>query len=288
MALSSDTVGEGPLTNAQDSFRVRPRMSNGIGAGWRDLVGSVARWQLWGYLGLQDIKLRYRRSILGPFWITLSMGLTIAAVSILYARILQTNFHDYLPYFTVGFILWNYISALILDGCNVFINDGGYIRQVPGPLLTYVFRSTWRTMIIFFHNLAIIVAVLAFVQVWSGWGYLEALLGFALLTINGTWIALIAGVLCARYRDIPQIIQSLMSVLFFLTPVIWDTTQLKGRFFVVEFNPFYHFLEVVRAPLLGATIDPWSWWVSGGLALLGSLLAFVFFARYRGRIAYWV
>jgi len=288
MALSSDTVGEGSLTNAQDSFRVRPRMSNGIGAGWRDLVGSVARWQLWGYLGLQDIKLRYRRSILGPFWITLSMGLTIAAVSILYARILQTNFHDYLPYFTVGFILWNYISALILDGCNVFINDGGYIRQVPGPLLTYVFRSTWRTMIIFFHNLAIIVAVLAFVQVWSGWGYLEALLGFALLTINGTWIALIAGVLCARYRDIPQIIQSLMSVLFFLTPVIWDTTQLKGRFFVVEFNPFYHFLEVVRAPLLGATIDPWSWWVSGGLALLGSLLAFVFFARYRGRIAYWV
>jgi ABC-2 type transport system permease protein/lipopolysaccharide transport system permease protein len=259
-----------------------------IDLAWHDLEGAVARWQLWAYLGLQDIRLRYRRSLLGPLWITLSMGVTIIAVSILYARIFHIDLHDYLPFFTVGFILWNFISALIIEGCTVFINDGGYIRQVPGPLLTYVLRSSWRSLIIFFHNFIIFFGVMAYVGIWPGWGFLEALVGLALVTINGTWTAVVTGILCARYRDIPQIIQSLMGVIFFLTPVIWQSNQLRGRFVFIEYNPFYHFLEVVRNPLIGNPVDPWSWWVTGGLAVVGSIFALLFFARYRRRIPYWV
>ena len=259
-----------------------------IGPAWHDLVGSIARWQLWAYLGLQDIKLRYRRSLLGPFWITLSMAMTIMGVGILYAKIMHTNMHDYFPFFTVGFMVWTYIASLITEGSTVFINDGGYIRQVPGPLLTYMLRSTWRSMIIFFHNFIIFFAVAAYLEIWSGWGYLLAIAGFALVTINCTWIALLAGILSARYRDIPQIVQSLVSVLFFLTPVIWQSTQLQGRFAFIEYNPFYHFLEVVRAPLINAPIDPRSWLITGGLAIVGWILALLFFGRYRRRIVYWV
>lgn len=93
---------------------------NQIGLAWHDLESAIARWQLWAYLGLQDIKLRYRRSLLGPFWITLSMGITIVAVSILYARIFHTDLQNYLPFFTIGFILWNFIATLIIEGCTVF------------------------------------------------------------------------------------------------------------------------------------------------------------------------
>lgn len=261
---------------------------NQIALGWHDLAEAMARWQLWTYLGLQDIKLRYRRSVLGPFWITLSMGITIIGVGILYAKIMNTDLHSYFPYFTVGFILWNYIAALITEGGMTFVNDGGYIRQVPGPMSTYILRATWRSIVIFFHNFIIFFAVMAYLQIWSGWGYLLALAGFALVTINGTWIALLTGVLSARYRDIPQIVQSLVGVLFFLTPVLWQSNQLQGRFAFIEYNPFYHFLEVVRDPLLNAPLEPLSWVMTGALAILGWTFTLLFFGRYRSRIPYWV
>lgn len=261
---------------------------NHFGRGWRDLSEAIAHWELWTYLGLQDIKLRYRRSVLGPFWITLSMGITIVGVGILYAKIMHTELRDYFPYFTVGFILWNYIAALITEGSVIFINDGGYIRQVPGPLLTYVLRATWRSIIIFVHNFIIFFAVMAYLQIWSGWGYLLAVVGFALVTINCAWIALLTGIISARYRDIPQIVASFMGVLFFLTPVLWQSNQLKGRFFFIEYNPFYHFLEVVRDPLLNVPLDPRSWVMTGALAVLGWTFALLFLGRYHRRIAYWV
>jgi ABC-type polysaccharide/polyol phosphate export permease len=255
---------------------------------WRDLVNSLGSWQLWFYVGLQDIRLRYRRSAIGPFWITLSLAVTIVPVGIFYSSIFQSTVHVYLPYFAMGFILWAYITSLVVEGCLVFIQDGSYIRQLPAPLLTYLFKATWRAIIIFAHNFVIFVAVALYFQIWAGWGYLEAALGFVLLTINGMWMMLFLGTVCGRYRDIPPIVQSAVSVLFFITPVLWERQAAKQYSLFVDLNPFYHLIEVVRAPLLGDPVPPLSWLVVSVMALAGSSLTFLFFSRYRRRIAYWV
>lgn len=256
---------------------------------WKDVSETTRRWQVWSYIGLQEIKLRYRRSVLGPFWITLSMAATIVSVGVVYSAIFQTDVNDYLPFFAVGYILWFYLNALVNEGCLVFIYDCAYIRQVPGPLLIYIFKSTWRLLIIFFHNALIIVAVLLYSGLLpSLQNMVLSLFGLILVTINGTWIAIFLAILCARYRDIPPIVQSLMGVIFFLTPILWDQSRLPRDLTFVALNPFYHFIEVIRGPLLGRPFHLSSWLVTIGMASIGSALTFLFFARYRRRIAYWV
>ena len=259
-----------------------------VARAWRDLVNSLGSWQLWVYVGLQDIRLRYRRSALGPFWVTLSLAVTIVGVGVFYSGIFQSEVHVYLPYFATGFILWAYITGLIIEGCLVFIQDGSYIRQLPAPLLTYLFKTTWRAIIIFAHNFVIFVAVALYFRIWAGWAYLQAVFGFMLLTLNGMWMALFLGTLSGRYRDVPPIVQSSVAVLFFLTPVLWDRQAAKQYSSFVDFNPFFHLIEVVRAPLLGTPAPLLSWLVASVMALLGSSFAFLFFSRYRRRIAYWV
>jgi ABC-2 type transport system permease protein/lipopolysaccharide transport system permease protein len=259
-----------------------------LGLAWRDLVASLRLWELWIYIGLQDIKLRYRRSVIGPFWITLSMSATIVGVGILFSSILRSDITSYLPYFTVGFILWSYIVSLVVDGCMIFINDGPYIRQLPTPLLTYQFKATWRAIIVLAHNFVIFVAVSVYFGLWAGWGYLEAAVGFVLLTINATCVGLLLGIVSSRYRDVPPIVQSVMGVLFFLTPILWERTAIPGRALFVEINPLYHLIEIVRAPLLGTSAALSSWLIVIGMTAMGAAIVFVFFARYRRRIPYWV
>jgi ABC-type polysaccharide/polyol phosphate export permease len=255
---------------------------------WNDVVRSLGMWQVWAYIGLQDIKLRYRRSVLGPFWITLSMATTIVGVGILYSSIFRTDVGTYLPFLAVGLIVWSYIHNLIADGCMTFINDGAYIRQLPAPLLAYQFKATWRAAIIFAHNFLIFFAIALFFQIWPGWGFFTALLGFALVTINGAWIAIFLSIVCSRYRDVPQIVQSVLGIMFFLTPILWSRDALPGRAIFVDLNPFHHLIEVIRAPLLGISTEPLSWLVVAGMAIFGSGFTFLFFSRYRQRIAYWV
>jgi ABC-2 type transport system permease protein/lipopolysaccharide transport system permease protein len=259
-----------------------------LGRAWSDLVRSAGLRQLWLYHGWEDIKQRYRRSVLGPFWITISMATTILVVGILYAKIFRMDVATYLPYFAVGLMIWTYIISLVVEGCMIFINDGSYIRQVPVPLLTYVFKAAWRSLITFAHTFIIFVFVALYFGIWPGWGYLEAAAGLALITFNGIWCSMFLAILSARYRDIPQVVQNVMGVAFFLTPILWNPDTQPERIDFVDYNPFYHFLEIVRAPLLGGEPKLMNWIVAIGISVAGSLFAFLFFARYRRRIAYWV
>jgi ABC-2 type transport system permease protein/lipopolysaccharide transport system permease protein len=255
---------------------------------WSDIVRSVGLRQLWLYHGWEDIKQRYRRSMLGPFWITLSMATTILVVGILYAKILRTDIVAYLPHFAVGLMIWSYITSLIVDGCLIFITDGRYIRQVPVPLLTYIFKATWRSLIIFAHNFIIFIFVALYFGIWSGWGYLEAAAGLALITFNGIWCSLLLAILSARYRDIPQVVQNVMGVAFFLTPILWSSIGQPEHIAFLDYNPFYHFVEIIRAPLLGTPLKLLNWIVVIMISVAGSVFTFLFFARYRRRVAYWV
>jgi ABC-2 type transport system permease protein/lipopolysaccharide transport system permease protein len=115
-----------------------------------------------------------------------------------------------------------------------------------------------------------------------------ATLGVAIICLNGSWISLLMGTLSARLRDIPPIATSLLQVAFFLTPVFWHPEQLGKRGLIVNFNPFRYFLDVVREPLLGGIISSTTWLVVSAITVAGSLVGFLFFARYRSRIAYWV
>lgn len=254
----------------------------------RDFRDGLASIHVWPMLGWLEIKQRYRRSVLGPFWLTLSTGAMIAGMGPLYGRLFGVDIAAYFLYLAVSFIIWLLIANIVNDACMVFISSEGYIKQTKTPLTVYVLKMVWKNLIMFAHNLVIMVPVVVFWPPTVGWQLLLIPLGVLLIAINSIWLGIVLGVLCARYRDIPQLVTSLVQVAFFLTPVMWKAEMLGQSRWAAEWNPLYHFLEVVRAPLVAATTN-WSSWVSVlGITVVGYAVALLLFARYRPRIAYWV
>ena len=253
-----------------------------------DLVRGARAHHLWYLLGWQDIRQRYRRSVLGPFWLTLSMGALVAALGTLYVMLFKAEIAVYVPHLALGFIVWALISSVIIEGCQVFINAESIIKQVGLPLSVHAYRLIWRNLLILFHNAAVFVVVAAIFGVWPGWAGLLALPGLFLLCLNGLWAVLLLGIISARFRDVPPIVASIVRICFFVTPIIWMPELVPERAMVLDLNPFYHLLEVVRAPLLGKVPGLSSWIAVLSMTVGGWVLAFAFFRRYRWRIAYWV
>ena len=259
-----------------------------LGLAAADLVAGLKLWELWSTLGWHDIRQRYRRSFVGPFWLTLSMGIMVAGLAYLYGGLFGSSTKGYIAYVATGMIVFNLISAIALDGAHVFIGSANLILQLKAPLSVYVYQMIWRNLLIFTHNITIYVIVLIFVPVDLGWNFFLAVVGLFLLLLNGIWVSVALGALSARFRDVPPIVGSLLQVAFFMTPIFWLPSALPDRALFIQLNPFYYLIEIVRAPLLGETPSLNVWLVVLGLNAVGALVAIFFFARYRERVAYWV
>ncbi|MBK1650252.1 ABC transporter permease [Rhabdochromatium marinum] len=253
-----------------------------------DLGAGLRQVELWSTMGMQEIGDRYRRSIIGPFWLSLSLGVMVLGLGLLYAGIFGQSIDDYLPYVAAGFTVWGLISGLVLEGSRSFIDAERLIRQLPGPLSLHIYRVVWTNFIVFAHNIWVFIVVALIFGVQLSWGTLAVIPGLLLLLLNGVWIGLLLGLISARFRDVPQIIASVTQLAFFMTPIIWKPDMLSGRTFVLGANPFYHLLEIVRGPLLGQAPAPEQWLAVGLITVGGWSLTLVFFSVYRWRLAYWV
>ncbi len=255
-----------------------------------DIAAATRRLSLVGVLGWQDVRQRYRRSTLGPLWLTISMGVMIGTIGIVFGSIFKASLTEFLPSLASGIILWGFISTVINEGCSSFIASDAIIKQLPIPLFVHILRMMWRNMIMLGHNLLIFPIVLIAVGKSVHLVAFLSIAGYALLLLNLTWMALILGIVCTRYRDLAQIVASALQVLFYLTPIVWLPASLpkQASVYLLNFNPAYHLLEIVRAPLLGNMPSATSWMVSGALALVGWALALVTYGSFRRRIAYWL
>lgn len=254
-----------------------------------DLTSGTAHWWIWSSMAWQDIRLRYRGSILGPFWLTISMGVMIATMGLLYAKLFHQEIGTYLPYVTLGLLFWTFIASMANEGCTCFVNAEPIIRQVRMPFTIHVHRTLYRNLIILAHNAVVYIALILWFDVPLNLRSLLVLPGIAALLVNGMWVCILFGMLSARFRDIGPIVGSFMQIFFFMTPVFWDPSSLSGRLlWLVEFNPFYAMLQIVRAPLLGQPVPSLLWWIVIATTVVGCSFTFAFFARFRARIPFWV
>jgi ABC-2 type transport system permease protein len=270
--------------------------SNNWSSAFDDLSEGWRQRQLWGYLGWQDIRQRYRRSVLGPIWISISMAVTAIALGILYAGLFGNDLAVQLPYILVGFIVWAFISGCIGEGADVFIANEGLIKHLPAPLSVHVYRLVWRQALFFLHNLVVYVVMLVVFPQPLGLSILAAIPAFLLLAVNGGWVALLFGIVTTRFRDLVPITQSVVQLMFFLTPIVWIYDDLLNspnpaiaeRARLAEFNPFLHFVEILRRPLLGQEHLWRHWVVVLVLTVIGWALTLAVLRRYRSRVSYWV
>lgn len=253
----------------------------------QDLYDGLRQSELWLTLGWHDIRQRYRRSIAGPFWITISMAMMIGGLGYLSTGVFNQRVDDHLPYLALGIIVFSLITSLVNEGCNVFIDTSRSILQIKAPFSIYVYQIIWRNLLIFLHNITIYGAVLVIFKLNPGYTGLLAIVGVAVILLNGFFFAFTLGGLGARFRDVPLIFSNLMQVAFFMSPVFWRATAVQNQLFV-ELNPFYYFMESVRMPLLGEAPPAKLWLVIAAITLGNAVVSILFFARVRPRIPYWL
>lgn len=262
----------------------------GFGVGVKDIKDALLKYRLALIFGWQDVAQRYRRSRVGAFWLTLNMSVFIGAIGLIFGTIFQSDMREFLPYLCAGVITWGFISTSLSEGCTTFISSDGIILQVRMPLFTHIMRTLWRNIIIFCHNIIIFPVLLLIVGGVINFNVLWVIPGFILICINLAWMMLVVAVVCARFRDITQVVANILQVMFYATPIMWMVKILPehvNRSFI-NLNPFYHLVEMVRSPLFGNAPTSLNWVVCLGLAVFGWIAAIAFFGKYRWRVAYWL
>lgn len=256
-----------------------------------DFKDGLLKWRIWFLLAYQDIKLRYRRSVLGPFWLTLSMALSVYSMGFLYSHLFHIELKFYFPYLVSGMIAWALISTQVSELTETFILSDGLIKQIKLPYSLYIHRVISRNILIFFHNIIVLLPLMVIFPQSAALNVNSLLIipCLLLLYVNSFFFGLILAMLGARYRDILQVIKSLIQIIFFLTPVMWRKDILSAdKQFIVQFNPFSALVEIIRAPLLGKVPGLFDIGMVLFLTLFGASVCWLMFVRYRSRIVYWL
>ena len=253
-----------------------------------DLKQSIASWRLWTLPVWLEIRQRYARSRVGPFWLTISMGVMITSLGVVYGTLFGQKMTDYLPFLASSIVLWTLFSQMILEGSTAYINSAPYIRQVPSPKLIFILQVVWRNLIVLAHNFVIVIGLLIVFGVKS-WESLPMFIpGLLVYVLNAMWIAMLAGLLSARFRDLPQIIAALIQIAFYVTPIIFRPEALNRFSFIVEWNPLAYLIDLVRGPLIGQMPSALTWEVTVGMAVIGWPIALLMTGRYLKRLPYWI
>lgn len=251
---------------------------------WRGLLNV----RLWGMLAWSDLRQQYRRSTFGPLWITLSLAVFIGALGFLYADLFNKPLEVFIPHLTLGVIVWRMLSGIIEQGCTSFIAGEGIIKQLYAPLSVHAYRVVARQVLIVAHHSIIFVVVAFAFRMTPTAQWLLAVPGFLLIVLTGVWVAILGGIVSTRFRDVPQMVSAITQVIFFLTPVIWIADLVPQRAIFLYYNPFYHYIELVRAPLLNRPVDLWHWQFAGAAAVAGWIVTLLAYRKFRSRIAYWL
>ncbi|MBO1080030.1 ABC transporter permease [Roseomonas haemaphysalidis] len=253
-----------------------------------DLVRGFSSWRLAWALARLDLRNRYRGSVIGPFWVTLSTAVMVVGLGLLYSQLLKQDITTYLPHLAVSLIVWNTIAALVPDATTCLSSAEGVIRQLPLPLTTHALRCVFRNAVAAAHSLPLIVVVFLAMGHMPGVEAFLAIPGLLLLALNAFAASIFLGMICARFRDIGQIVTNVMQLAFFMTPVIWRVELLGENAWRLLLNPFYPMLEVIRGPLVDGGVGGDVWIAALAYTAVHCGIALAFFIRFRARVAFWV
>jgi ABC-type polysaccharide/polyol phosphate export permease len=256
-----------------------------------DLIESIHFWRRWYLIGSQTVRQRYARSRLGQFWISLSYFIMILALGIVYTQLWHTNIDNYLPFIAISFAFWGLISGCVIDSASTFTGATAQINAEHQPKGIFCLIVIFRQLIFFFHNCVVLILIMLYFHCSVSWTTLLLIPDIMIVIFTAYWLVMLLGIVCARFRDVPNIIASVMQIMFFIAPIMWLPQTLNNpdtRFWLTEANPFAAMLDLLRDPLLNQVPTPFQYCNVIVFSLLGwGLTAFVF-NRCRNKIVYWL
>lgn len=253
-----------------------------------DFYIGLKEWRIWYLMATIDIKMRYKRSKLGQFWITISNAINILALSVIWSCLFKAPIKEYLPYITINFFLWAFLNGIILEGSQIFISSSRYMQQVPIKKSSFAYMNVFKNLIVFGHNLIVMAIVFALFQRNIGINVLFSIAGLVLILINAVWVSLFVGMICARFRDVQSIIASMLQIVFYVTPTMWRLENMSGKIvWISNFNPFNIFISIVRDGMFNSGPNLRYWASAIVITCVGYAITFYSFAKYRSRIVFW-
>ena len=258
--------------------------------GLKDFISAFKLHEFWFHFAMHDVKMRYRRSILGPFWITLTTLITLTAFGFLYAGMFKMEVQDYIPHLGLGLIFWGFISSSINESANMFIENTILLKQLRVPFFVYAFRIVGRNLIILFHNMILLIPLYIFFKIeLSFFSIMFFLFNLIIIIFLFIMIGIFIAIFATRFRDIPPMIGNILQVVFFLTPVIWMPDAISGRkvaTYVLDLNPFYHILYSLRAPFLSYSFFDTLYILI--LSLIFIFISIYYVGKYKNKIIFWL
>jgi ABC-type polysaccharide/polyol phosphate export permease len=253
-----------------------------------DLVEALNAYDLWLFLAWLDIRLRYRRSKIGPLWITLSMTIFCLTLGTVYSKLLNVDGDEYLLFLSVSFVIWGLISSLLLEFPNLYVENSAYIKDMRINPLTILLRGVARNIVVFAHNMLIIVGIYIYFNLELSAVVLLVIPGLILVLMNLLAIGVSLSIVGARFRDVGQINQSLVQVLFFLSPIMWFPRLVPADSLILRLNPIAYFLDLIRSPLLGSAPSLSSWGAAILTLIVFSSAGVFLYQKKNSQIPLWV
>lgn len=291
--MSVDTVdlAQGEKDASVKKLPVYKSSRSHFRAAYDDVADGLSLWNMWVPLTFAEMFGQFRRFALGVAWIPLGMILVAYALGFIYSQMMRANYWDYALYILAGFTFWQFIQTSVLNGFGLFSKQANMINNISLPFSYYIFKFVFEA----FVNLMIVLPFVFIVAAIHGevrsFEVLMVVPAILLYIVTGVAVAFVMAILSIRIRDLESPLSSLMRVMFLVTPIIWRVDLMpegSTRLFIATYNPFYHILEIARAPMLGETATAMNWYVSLGIMGTFVLLAIIMFSRARHRIHYWL
>ena len=229
----------------------------------------------WVHLAKSDLRARWRGTFLGIFWSILQpLGLT-ALLAVVLSRLFGAEITTFAPYVLSGVIVWEFIGANVTGGSLAFVQADAYIRQTKHPLAIYSLRTVLGSLAVLLLASTSLFAWAAVVLPHNfGWHWFATLTIFPVLAIVAWPLGTLLAYIGARFRDLPHATGLVLQALWFVSPVYFEVRLFRqgGLDGLVDHNPIYHVMQILRAPLLDGT------WPTASNYLYPFALAVVCFA----------
>lgn len=278
-------------SNPLPTQKIKLKKFSNFRAGFEIYSKSALAWRIWLFMAFSDIRRRYQRTKLGPFWVTMSIAIFIVSMGVIFPFLWHTDMKSFLPFFASGYIVWTFISSMTSEACGTFVDSVNLIKQTSFPYSIYANNVVMRNFVVLLHHLTVYFIIMLIFSVPISFNTLLFIPGMTILCLTGSWLCVLLGIITSRYRDTRQLVASILQIAMFVTPIFWTPEQLgngtKAKI-LIECNPLHHFIQIVRAPLMGECPPMEDWLITSAICIIGFWITLNLFGKYRKHIVFWL
>lgn len=266
-----------------------PHAAKGLRGALLDMVSGLMKAELWFEFAKDEIQHRFRRSLLGVSWLFVSFAMFVAGVAYFFSGFASMPIDEYVFHVAIGYAAYLFIIGNLIDGCEVFTSSKIWIKAMPLPYSVHVYRSITRSVLTLSMQFIVIIALMAFYRKVPTIECLWAIPAMLVYVINAVFIQFLLGLIAARHRDLGHLVTSVSRLLIFVTPILWSREGMTGqRALIADLNPLTHYIEILRAPLMGAPPRLTSWITVIAITALSCIVTLLVASAFRRRLPYWL